>query len=568
MPARTQSQRWLWTLGTVAGLWTGAAGQIPAQTSDSVPLQVVPLNRSAFQEILDAEPYDMPILVRHMHRQDPNALRPSDALQTAPPRSTQGSQVARNLLGVPQRNELLARRGRLRLVAASQNRASPMIGDLFGGGSTTLSLTRTLSEVIPFASAPESGKNFNGFLTFNGGNPDAPFFGGPVTGSALPLLTAIGVDTNGDKAQDLFPGLLQYKFTNGVADPNSIANPGPFEAAVVGNKTFVNANGDTVPVLDARQTLNIDGVPSPGSGGAVGRVKIAENTSPLPRDRMFFNYSYFDGVPLTKGGINVNRFTPGFEKTIQDGTASIEVRTPFATTLGSNVSTPGVSDGNDLEFGNVSITYKSLFHRDEEVALSAGLQTSLPTGDPINVNLADGSTIFKVKNQSVHLMPFVGGLYTPNERFFSQGFVQFDFAANGDDILADLDFTKLRRVGTVQESSFLYLDWSAGYWTYLAEDEGAFLTGVAPIVELHFNQSLQHRDVVTLPGNFQFGTAGRNFSVMNAVLGTTFQFGPQSALTAAYATPLGGGADQQFNGEFRLFFNRRFGPQTVQTRAF
>src|SRR5262249_22272342 len=35
-------------------------------------------------------------------------------------------------------------------------------------------------------------------------------------------------------------------------------------------------------------------VPSPGGGGAVGRTKIADDNSPLPRDRVLFNYDYFN----------------------------------------------------------------------------------------------------------------------------------------------------------------------------------------------------------------------------------------------------------------------------------
>ena len=35
----------------------------------------------------------------------------------------------------------------------------------------------------------------------------------------------------------------------------------------------------------------------------------------------------------------------------------------------------------------------------------------------------------------------------------------------------------------------------------------------------------------------------------------------------AYVVPVGSGSDKQFAGEFRLLFNRRFGPQSRYTRA-
>ncbi len=62
-------------------------------------------------------------------------------------------------------------------------------------------------------------------------------------------------------------------------------------------------------------------------------MKLSENTSPIPRDRVFVNYSYFDNVPLQQGGVDVNRFVPGFEKTFFNGITSVEVRAPMASTL-------------------------------------------------------------------------------------------------------------------------------------------------------------------------------------------------------------------------------------------
>ncbi|MDB5387318.1 MAG: hypothetical protein JWM11_2964 [Planctomycetaceae bacterium] len=554
-------------IGAATSLWVGTPLQ--AQSPKPIPNFVAPLDTSFLHEILQANPDDVPILVKH--RQDPNAVRPNESLQAAPRPLNTGNDVGRGPFVSPQRNDLAARRGRQRIVASNQNRAAAMIGDMFGGGSTELSATRILGEVIPYANPPERGTNFNGFVGFDAaGTAHGPFYAGMTDSTNhFPLLSSIGVDTNNDKLQDTFPNLLQYHFANGVADPNAIEDRGPFEAVINSGKTIVTPGGDTVPVLQLEQKIFNADVPSPSQGGGVvGRVKIGENTSPMPRDRVFFNYSYFNGVPLAPGGVNVNRFTPGFEKTLFDGLSSIEFRAPFATTLSTDIMANGLTDGSNLEFGNLSFAYKQLLYHDDDLLISGGSQLQLPTADAVNVNLADGTTIVRVKNQAVHLMPFVGALYTPNERLFSQGFIQLDFGANRDRVLTNLDMTKLTRVGTIGDAPFIYLDWSTGYWIYLADNPNAFLTGIAPIGELHLNQSLQSSDVLQAPGNFQIGTRNSNISVLNAVVGTTFQFGPSSSLTAAYCTPLGGGSDQQFNGEFRLTFNRRFGPQTIQTRAF
>lgn len=545
------------------GCCSAVTGPLYAQDFNKLPSEVYPLDQT-YEELLKSTPNDIPVLVRHL-RQDPNALRPSDTLQPAAPQATPGGAVARNLLGVPQRSETLARRGRLRTVAGSQNRATAMIGDMFGGGTTTIMVTPTIAQSIPYESPGGTGTNYNGFVGLKLPNePVGPFFGG---GTSLPLLSTFGIDTNHDGVVDTYPGLQQYGFAGGQAIVSDVQNAGPLNGVISG-QTVVTAGGDTVPLVNIQQPLTIAAVPSPAQGGAIGRLKIAENTSPMPRDRVFFNYSYFQNVPLTETGINVNRFTPGFEKTFNEGTSSVEFRAPFATTLNSNVSTTGVSDGDQLEFGDISLALKSLVYRDDDWAFSGGMQIALPTADAVNVNLADGTTIIRIKNQTVHLMPFVGALFTPNDRLFAQGFLQFDVAANGNDVLANLDMTKLQRVGSVQDSTYTYLDLSVGYWAYLADDmEEARLTGVAPMFELHYNQSLQSGDIVRAPGNFQLGTFGSNFSVVNAVIGSTFQFGPASALTVGYAVPLGSGTDRQFDGEFRVFFNKRFGPQTRQTRA-
>jgi len=82
-------------------------------------------------------------------------------------------------------------------------------------------------------------------------------------------------------------------------------------------------------------------VPNPGAGGVVGRTKIAENTSPIPQDRCLFNYSYFDNVPLYPGGVNVQRITPGIEKTCLGGMMSVEMKVPMAVTLDTTVTQDG-----------------------------------------------------------------------------------------------------------------------------------------------------------------------------------------------------------------------------------
>ncbi len=97
-------------------------------------------------------------------------------------------------------------------------------------------------------------------------------------------------------------------------DPNNLMNSGPFTT----NYSFLVNSLISTPLVVT--------IPSPSAGGVVGRTKISDDNSPLPRDRVIFNYDYFDNAQLTSTGVNVHRFSPGFEKTFFDQMASIEVR--------------------------------------------------------------------------------------------------------------------------------------------------------------------------------------------------------------------------------------------------
>ena len=135
-------------VGVLLGLCSAPAGALHAQDFNKLPSETYPLDQS-YEELLHTTPRDIPVFLHPVSMQDPNALRPADPLAPATPQTTPGGAVARNLLGVPQRNETLARRGRMRTVASSQNRATAMIGDLFGGGTTSLTVTPTIANAIP-----------------------------------------------------------------------------------------------------------------------------------------------------------------------------------------------------------------------------------------------------------------------------------------------------------------------------------------------------------------------------------------------------------------------------------
>ncbi len=118
---------------------------------------------------------------------------------------------------------------------------------------------------------------------------------------------------------------------------------------------------------------------APLPGNATPRFKMAEQTSPMPQDRVFFDYDFFKNVPLTVPSVDVNAYIPGFEKTFFNGWTSIEVRAPMSSSLSRDFFFDGSTSTATGQIGNLGLTFKSLLIRRERFALSGGLAMTLPT---------------------------------------------------------------------------------------------------------------------------------------------------------------------------------------------
>jgi hypothetical protein len=174
----------------------------------------------------------------------------------------------------------------------------------------------------------------------------------------------------------------------------------------------------------------------------ISNPKVADDNSPLPRDRFSFRYNFFHDAQQVVGissappvfdpqligfvgstttkQYNVNEYTFQFEKTFLDRQASIELRVPFSTGLASKLNlssaTPtGIGQGVDLagaplpgvqaiqvvetpqntlgnsdtEWGNLSLILKGLLYRNNCFAISAGLALGIPTAQDIGVTVTD-----------------------------------------------------------------------------------------------------------------------------------------------------------------------------------
>lgn len=377
-------------------------------------------------------------------------------------------------------------------------------------------------------------------------------------------------------SSDGSPSILQPGVENALSSASDSAAPATpnvdFSRSLAdsGNRSSGGAGSD---LLRNSVAFQGDDFGNPGGSSTIfgqpiniptnmtGKMKLAENVSPLPQNRIFLNYSLFNNVPLSPDGVTVNRITPGFERTFWNNLASIEVRTPIASTLDSNINLDGTSDTSNGEFGNIFFAFKGILLSNDCWAISAGTSISVPTADNTSVYDQSGSEVLRIVNQSVHIMPFLGGVYTPTRRSFFQGVLQVDIDASGNDVLAQ-SFSQgpLNNIGKLQDSTFLYTDIAFGYWLMKRDRcDRSFVQGIVPVIEGHWNRSLNDADLVTDgSGDFEIQPVIRQLDVLNVLTGVTFQLRNNSRFSLGYVVPVGNGADRVFDSEARVTWNKYY----------
>jgi hypothetical protein len=278
-------------------------------------------------------------------------------------------------------------------------------------------------------------------------------------------------------------------------------------------------------------------------GSQLGRQKIAEQNSPIPQNRIFFDSSFFQNAIASASPTDVQRFVPGFEKTFHGGQCSIDVRLPMGLAINST-QYDGSFDTRNAEFGNASVVLKQLITRSESCLVSGGFGFRLPTAN--DVVLRSGSReLYRMDNRQVRVVPFLAALRTQGDWIW-QNWGQFDLGLNGNEV-----FFNSRFAGDLKEQNYLYLDSSLSRWVYrnFRSGIGWALTG-----EMHYNQTVGESDVVRF-GNSFAGDRAFDASIVNTTFGSTFVVG-QTTFSTGYASPLTN--DRGFDGEIRLFVNRFF----------
>jgi len=302
---------------------------------------------------------------------------------------------------------------------------------------------------------------------------------------------------------------------------------------------------------------------------ACSRLNIAENNSPVLRDRAFVSYRHFRNASIfdvfsyspqgRRGDFDIDQVTFGMEKRLC-GKWSAQVQLPINSQLGSDLTfmqtdsgstTDGsnnnlddiLANGTATEVGNLSVVLKRELYQNSSWYWSAGVGVNIPTAPDLHLRgniddpnfqvyepppsapgtLANGPVptgdALEVSfdglytNETVNVQPFLAGLWTPTDTFFMQGFLQVDVPVN--DSFGSIsynsvqpDVSSLTESGKIGMQTLLRLNAGAGLWLYRDECSPSLNKAIAAMAELHYATTLNDPDAVSVVIPTDFGIAG------------------------------------------------------------
>jgi hypothetical protein len=279
-------------------------------------------------------------------------------------------------------------------------------------------------------------------------------------------------------------------------------------------------NGAPEPPINQR-LLQVTGPDAVAHAGGLpinvvrGALKIGENESPRPQDRIYATYNFFADVngSLVVPGLpntTVHRETLGLEKTFLDGNASIGLRLPLIQ-IGGPGNIRGQGMGDLTAILKYAIVNEFIERGDGTIAggnvLSAGIAVTAPTGDTVT---------YAARTPVIHatmLQPFVGATLT-RESWFVQGFSSV--AVPTDD----------------RDTTWLFNSLQVGYTLYEDPTQTRILRSLSPILECHVNTPLTNRGLSRLP----IGAMDQ----VSITAGTTIGLGRSAVLNLGANVPLTG----------------------------
>jgi hypothetical protein len=310
----------------------------------------------------------------------------------------------------------------------------------------------------------------------------------------------------------------------------SLTGPGAFPLAGVPQML-----GDLPPIFGAPRVV----ATPPGTNAVrlpwVRGYKMADNQSPLPLDRVFATFYYYNDINLgpaaSRAGlsdVDVYREFFGLEKTFLDRRASLGIRLPL-NSIDADLSRAGRSTSS-TSLGDLTVFGKYALWGDLDRAevVSLGLAVTPPTGP---AEFA-GAAFARARNPT-YLQPFLGYL-KPFGRLYVQGFLGINVPT--DD-----------RVVTM-----LYNDFGAGYYLYRADRDDALLSAVVPAMEVHVNTPLNHRG-----GFSDVSDPGATFDSVNLTFGLNAVLRGRSVLSVGFVQSVSG--PRPFDHEVIVLLNVGYG---------
>ena len=349
---------------------------------------------------------------------------------------------------------------------------------------------------------------------------------------------------------------------------------------------------------------------------ACGRLNIAENNSPLPTDRLYVSYRHFhNATPVRvfqfERDYNLDRITFGGEHTFNNGLWSIEMRMPLENRMTSDYFTVDralgdgtfdIFDGKRTEFGNVSFIMKALMVERSDCAVSAGMGVTLPTSRDFHYSAEIVDFIFfpslptfittrsilvdvVASNETVYLNPFLSWVCQPTSRFFHQGFLQVEVAANPSHVKVTGDgfntfddgvnppvdtVTVVPAPGRAELIPQTLLRLNLGWGYILCQNPQAdWINQLTALFEVHYTTTLNDAAIKTIP-EFTFdpfggiivtditvGNLHNRVDIVNLVTGLSANIG-NWVVTNGVTAPVTTGSNRGFDFEYNLQVQRIF----------
>jgi hypothetical protein len=254
--------------------------------------------------------------------------------------------------------------------------------------------------------------------------------------------------------------------------------------------------------------------------------KVADHNSPVPRTRVFSSYQRFESYSVVETQNNVadiqrdlHVFKLGFEKTLFDGNASIDVILPLHRTVSSESSNTSAPMAGEL--GNIAFGYKHVLYESHDLLISGGLRAEAPTED--DLTFGGGSQVIL---DEWYLQPWIGLIAEgPDDTFLHCFFAGRYTGGDVENLVVDFPPSS-----TSGQDLFMF-DIGVGKWCHL---NGELLRAVVPTLEFHYMNATG----ADSPFGLSNAIFGRNVDVANLTIGATGYVGDRSTVQVGFGIPL------------------------------